>query len=154
MSDDHKATNAVSLDAVYTQVHAELRSHRDHELSVATWFTFLQLAFLGSIVAWKYTAAGFPLGVALERCPSLKSFLAAAPVLLGTYGAWSIAHAMRKYEQLRKWVTDTLEPTVSTFPLDQASISFLKPGTLMCAILLFLGIFSAILIIHRPSVLG
>jgi hypothetical protein len=154
MPDDHKTSTGVSLDTVYTQTYAELRSCRDHELMVATWFTAILLAMIGAIVASKYAAAGSPLGVALERCPSLKWFGALVPVLLGTFGAWSIADAMRNSGRLRKWLTDTLEPKLGQVVPDQSCCPFIRPGTLMCVVLPFLGIFTAILIIHKPSVIG
>src|SRR5436305_14676059 len=100
MSGDGKEMNGVSADTIYTQMCAEMRWQRDRELTVASWFTFLLLGFLGSVVAWKYAAAGSPLGVALERCPSLKWLLAAVPVLLGSFGPWSIAESMRRCRQL------------------------------------------------------
>ncbi len=143
----------VSLDAVYAQMYAEMRGYRDHEFRVAAWFTTILLAFLAAVVAGKYAAAGSPLGVALERCPSLKGFLAALPVLVGIYGAWSMADAMRRYAQLRKWVSDTLEPENGLATPAACCPSLLRPGTLMCAVQVFLGIFIAILIVHRPSVL-
>jgi hypothetical protein len=147
-------TRKVSPDTVYMQMYAELRRYRDYELTVATWFTSILLAMLGAIVAGKYVAAGSPLGVALERCPSLKWCLAAVPVLIGVFGAWSIAYAMRRYGNLRKWMTDTLEPKYENFAPDQSCCPFLKPSTLMCIVLLFLGIFTAVLIIHTPSAIG
>jgi hypothetical protein len=149
-----EAQPKVSPDTVYTQVCTELRSYRDHELTVATWFTSILLALLGSVVAGKYAAAGSPLGVALERCLFLKWFLAATPVLLGAFGAWSIGSAMRRYGKLRKWVTATLEPNFAHFTPEPTCCPFLKPGTLMCGVLGFLGIFTAVLIIHKPSVIG
>jgi hypothetical protein len=149
MSGEQKETKAVSPDTLYSQLAAELRWHRDRELSVAVWFTSILLVFLGAVVAWKYAAPGYPLGVALERCSSLKSCLAVVPVLLGAYGAWSIAEAMRSCGLLRRRMTDTLGTTPDTPAVD----SVFRPGTLMCVLLVFLGIFSAILIIHRPSVL-
>jgi hypothetical protein len=147
-------TTFASPDTVYTQMCAELRSYRDDELRVATWFTSILLGILAAIVAGKYAAPGSPLGVALERCPSLKWCLALVPILLSVFGAWSIADAMRKYGKLWTWMTDTLEPKLRKVAPDQSCCSFLKPGTLMCVVLLFLGIFSAILIIHKPSAIG
>ena len=99
-----------SPDALYTQACAELRACRDHEFMVSVWFTALLLAMLGAVVGNKYAAAGSPLGVALERCPSLTVCLAILPVLLSLFGAWSIADAMGRHGRLRKWVADTLEP--------------------------------------------
>src|SRR5262245_1630393 len=128
MPDDWKESNGVSLDTVYTQMHAELRRYRDHELTVATWFTAILLVMLGAVVASKYAAAGSPLGVALERCPSLKWFGALVPVLVGTFGAWSIADAMRSSGQLGKWLMDTLEPRLGRVAPDQSRGLLIRPG--------------------------
>jgi hypothetical protein len=155
MSEDtRQESQIVSLDALYNQMHSELRSYRDHELRVATWFTSILLAILAAIVAGKYAAPGSPLGVAVERCPSLKWLLALVPVLLSFFAAWSIADAMRRCGQLQKWLTDRLEPKSETVLTNQSNGPVLRPGMLMCGFLIFLGIFSAILVIHKPSVIG
>jgi hypothetical protein len=143
-----------SADARYTQACAELRACRDHEFMVSVWFTALLLAMLGAVVGNKYAAAGSPLGVALERCPSLKLCLALLPVLLSLFGAWSIADAMGRHGRLRKWIADTLEPRGVPVGSGASCCPFFRPGTLMCAILIFLGIFNAVLVLHKPSVLG
>jgi hypothetical protein len=146
---------SVSPDTVYSQLYANLRSHREHELRVTTWFTMILLTILASVIAGKYAASGSPLGVALERCPSLKWFLAAVPILLGVAGAWLIADAMRQHRavgtKLRIEFGTELPGENAT---EQTRRTFLKPGTLMCAVLLFLGVFTAILIVHKPSLLG
>ena len=144
----------VSADTVFTQMCKDLRSYRDHERTVSIWFTSIFLAVLAAIVGGKYAAAGSPLGVALERCASLKWCLAALSVLLSLYAAWSIADAMRQAGILRKWMTDHLEPKSNNLPADQSCCGFLQPGILLCALLIFLGIFIAILIIHKPSVIS
>src|SRR5262245_21792080 len=130
MPNDRKESNGVSLDTVYTQMYAELRRYCDHELTVARWFTAILHAMLGAVVASKYAAAGSSLGVALERCPSLKWFGALVPVLVGTFGAWSIADAMRNSGRLRMWLTDALEPKLGHVTPDQSCGSLIRPGTL------------------------
>jgi hypothetical protein len=152
ITDSQQETQRVSQETIYTQLCTELGRCRDHELTVGVWFSALQLATLAAIVGGKYAATGSPLGVALERCPSLKWFLALVPILLGVFAAWSIADAMRQMGQLRKRLRDTFNR--GTDRLDASSPSVLKPGTLMCAVLIFLGILSAVLIIHKTSVLG
>jgi len=54
MSDERKPTLGVSADTVYTQTFTELRECREHELSVATWFTSILLVVLGAVIAGKY----------------------------------------------------------------------------------------------------
>jgi hypothetical protein len=154
MSDERMPNRDVSADTVYTQTFAELRGCREHELSVATWVTSVLLVVLGAVIAGKYASPGYPLGVALERCPSLKACLALVPIVLGLFGAWSIGASMNRHARLVRWLTDHFGAAVGPVTRRQSCCRWLSLGTLMCAILVFLGVFTAVLVLHRPSALG
>ncbi|MFZ5923471.1 MAG: hypothetical protein ACOYY3_20695 [Chloroflexota bacterium] len=117
----------VTPDVVYQEMHEEMRRYRDYEITSSNWYTAILLAIAGVVLASKDNIE-LPLKLALTF---LVPFLAIS-------GIFTALYASSRYEHMRNWFDENLEPNWKTYkPLKK----WLKPIHMIVAVQVVLGIF-------------
>ncbi len=105
------ASNEVSKDTVYSELYIEMRRFRDYELTASTWYTAILSAILVALLSVKFGAgATTQLSEFLSRYQIIRIFLVISVALIGFSGFFSVLHVARRYDKLRDYVDDNLEP--------------------------------------------
>ena len=106
--DQTSSSDCVSLDTIYSEKYNEMRRFRDFELNVAAWYTTILVAILGFIAAERISISGF--SYILINNLGLQLLLSILTLLIGCASLYSAIYAHWRYEELRDFVTRTLEP--------------------------------------------
>lgn len=104
----------VCENTVYTELYAELRRYRDYEFTSSTWYSALLLAILGFLVASRFGDTAPRFALLLETsCAAKVLFVAVAALIAGT-STFLVWYSYARYQELRKYTTDNLEPKWKT----------------------------------------
>lgn len=111
------ARQDVSRDTVYSEHYNELRRYRDYELTASTWYTVILLGALGFIISAKFGGdiPPKPLGIALTNYFPIQFFVALVSTMIGGASLYSIRFANLRYQELRNYMAQHLEPSWWTF---------------------------------------
>jgi len=137
----------VGRDTVYRETYTEMRRFRDYELSIANWYSSFLLAITGGLIALRSVRA--PDGVARLIASDFWIQLAVGVgiLLLGGVGSWSSRYSSARYAELRKNVSEQLEPEFSRRL--RPSPLWLRPGSIISSIPLLIA-FVALLVLLYP----
>ena len=98
----------IPYEVVYSELHNELRRYRDYELTVATWYTAIFVAFLGFVVSAKYGEG--PALAKFIQSGSVQVSMSVISIMLGAGSLCSIRWASRRHHEIRNIVYELLEP--------------------------------------------
>lgn len=99
----------------YTEYYNEMRRFRDYELTASTWYSAILLAILGFIISEKFNPKS-SLAHLLSMNTSAEIFVAIVVTLIGSLGIYCICFVSYRYQELRTYVTEFMEPSDSFVP--------------------------------------
>jgi len=115
MNVSHENPDEVKREAVYGEVYNEMRRYRDYEFTSSTWFTALLLAVLGFLVATRYGETASRFESILARSCVLKFFVVLGAGVVATTSSYLVWYSSHRYQELRAWANDHLEPDWKKF---------------------------------------
>ena len=102
-------SDEVSKDTVYSELYAEMRRHRDCEITISTWYMVILLGISGAILSVKFGSNYPELSQFLNNSWRIRSLITLFVLLIGFSGWYSAKFASQRYHELRE-STDILEP--------------------------------------------
>lgn len=100
----------VSKDTVYSEYYAEMRRFRDYELAASTWHIVILLAMLSGyltiLLAWKDSE----IAQFITNNLFVRLIIVIFTTLIGSGGFFAVYYAAKRYQHLRNYVTEILEP--------------------------------------------
>lgn len=114
-SNKENKSDEVSRDTVYSEMYAEMRRFRDYHLNVASWYTVILLAILTAVLTMKFGSGQPGIFQRLGTNLLVKISILVFATLLGMSSCRSIRYASKRYDELRKYVDDHLEPLWKDF---------------------------------------
>ncbi len=100
----------VGREAVYAQIYDEMRRYRDYEFNSSSWYTALLLATIGFLIAVRFGGTAPQLKVLLVTNGFLKLAVIVSAALIAAASCYLIYFSSRRYQYLREWVDNNLEP--------------------------------------------
>lgn len=103
---------AASIDSRYEQIYIEMRRHRNHELSTATWFSSILLAINWGLITFITSERGLTFLKTIPFCTitKLKHILATTMIIITFAATYNIWYSHSQYKNLRAY-TNQLEPS-------------------------------------------
>jgi len=108
-------SNEVSKDTVYSELYAEMRRFRDYELAVSTWYTAILIAILAALLTAKFGAVQSDFSQILGTNFLNRLLIVGFVTLIFSGGCYSVIYSHQRYNELRKYVDECLEPEWKKF---------------------------------------
>ena len=144
-NNDDVKDEKVSIDVYYQEKYNEMRRHRDYLLSTANWCTVILLAIIAGFVSLNKDCSQPVTQFLTYRIPILKFFVVLFIIVIFLLGRYIINYSANRYEDLRKWVTENIEPTVRGKKYDRKETRPIQK--VIIAILAILGILASLIVL-------
>jgi membrane protein YqaA with SNARE-associated domain len=138
-------SNNINQEAVYAEMYNEMRRFRDYEFTSSMWYTSILLALIGFVVSTRFAQPTEGLAKFIEDNLWMKIIIAAIAVLLGAASTYLIYYTCSRYDHLREWTDDNLEPEwkkyrAKNIPFKPRHIYYITQIVLVVTVLILLFI--------------
>jgi hypothetical protein len=110
----YDSVRAISIETKYKEMCEEMRRHRDYELAISNWATFILLGIVAGIITLKTNHATRNL---LEKSLVIdiywvKILLIFLIWIIIISASFSVYFSHKRYKHMRKWVDQNLEDLI------------------------------------------